>query len=291
MIEPGIYPDLSNADYHADSAISRSGLMLFRQSPFKFKAEYLANPRPIKKSTPEMEFGSAFHTFVLEPKKFNQEYIVEPILEKLPKLVRLKDVGKPAFEIYKIDRAATENRNKQIMEDFAFYATNKKIISSDNFELLEAMYESLMNHSHAKDLIEGAAYEHSYFWEDAHSGLMVKCKPDALHPNIIVDLKTCKSADSRSYQRTMIESGYHIQGAMIREGVYQLTGNDIPNVINICIEKTYPYEIGIKIISESALEAGKQAFIEDLLALNTCLRDNAFASYPTEIVEMPTWGR
>ena len=118
---------------------------------------------------------------------------------------------------------------------------------------------------------------------------MIKVRPDILHSNMIIDLKTCQSAVTRRYLFSMLEHGYHIQGAMIREGLNKLRGFDIPNVINICIEKTYPYSIGIKIISEKALEAGKAEFKALLVALKHAIRYNEFSDLDIETIELPEW--
>jgi hypothetical protein len=82
-----------------------------------------------------------------------------------------------------------------------------------------------------------------------------------------------------------------VQGAMIREGVKQLTGNDIPTVVNICIEKTYPYAIGIKIISQSALDAGHMKFKNSLLDMKNCMAENKWQSYEPEEVDLPVWSK
>lgn len=270
MIEPGIYTDLSNDQYHADPAISRSRIMTFRESPYKYWAEY-ENPehlklKPLMGKTEPLIFGNAFHTMMLEPDLFYDLFAVKP--EGIDKRT-IK--GKKEYEEYLIAKG------------------NRTELSMDKIYLLHLMREAIEKHPEALALIQGAQYESSYFWRDANTGLMCKCRPDILHGNMIVDLKTIQSASSRYYQREMVERGYHIQAAMIREGVYQNTGVDIPNVVNICIEKVYPYEIGIKIISESALEAGKKAFFETLIDLNSRMRDNIFPSYQTEFVELPAW--
>jgi hypothetical protein len=120
---------------------------------------------------------------------------------------------------------------------------------------------------------------------------MLKCKPDILHNNMIVDLKTIANASTKYYQRAMIDGGYHIQGAMIREGIKQNTGIDIKNCINVCIEKTYPFAIGIKIIGEDALEAGHMKFKQALLDLKRCIEYNDWESYEIETVELPNWAK
>ena len=269
-ITDGIYPHLSNEDYHADGAISRSGIMKFLESPYKYYAEYLNPNRPVKESTKAMDFGTAFHTIILEPELFDKKYIMKPQTQYL------KDIGKNAWEMYKTTLEYVEN-------------CGLEVLSYEDFNLLADMNNALMNNKQARELIENATYESSYFWTDEHSGLQVKCRPDILHTNMIVDLKTCVSASSQAYQKAMIDGCYHIQGAMIREGVKKLTGRDISTVINICCEKTYPFEVGIKIISESALEAGHMKFKQALLDIKRCIEYNDWCGYEPEIVDLPTW--
>lgn len=281
----GVYPTLSNEDYHSDPAVSRSGLILFDESPYKYWAHYLNPQRPPRESTDAMDFGTAFHTLILEPDLFDREYNIEPEVQKLPKVGLLRDLGRPEYERQKAEREKTQFENDLIMQNFD---RTKRVLSQKEWRLLREMLESLLAHKDAPELIEGAVYEQSYFWQD-ESGLMLKARPDILHANMIVDLKTIKSAHTRHYQAEMAKKGYHIQGAMCREGVYVNEGIDIPNVINICIEKEYPYEIGIKIISEGALDAGKQKYKEICVDLMHAITHNTFESYPVETIELPRW--
>jgi hypothetical protein len=288
-MKSGIYKDLTNETYHTDSAVSRSGIMTYIDSPYKYWAHYINPNRPLKSSTKAMDFGSAFHTFILQPELFWEEYAREPLLEKLPEKVLLKNVGRPAYEAYKTEKSKIEFINAKILEDFEEETQEKLVIIEKDLDILNEMKHSLINHPEASALIAGAIYEQSYFWEDKESGLMLKARPDILHDNMVIDLKTCANASSRAYQRTMIDGGYHIQGAMIQEAVSILEGREIDNVINICIEKTYPYEIGIKIISADALKAGRKKFLETSLAIKHDITHNEFKSNHTEIVELPSW--
>lgn len=266
----GIFEDCTNEDYHAHPAISRSGMMLFAQSPYLYWANYLNPLRPKKESTKAMDFGSAFHTYILEAHLFEKAYVIEP-----PKVL-LKDVGRELYDKY-----------KQECEDLA--KRNALILMPDEWVMLSKMKEALMQNSEAWELIQGAKYEQSYFWQDKESGLMVKARPDILHPNMIVDLKTCVSASSRAYQRAMVDGGYHMQAAIIRESINVLEGRDIPNCINLCVEKTYPYQVGIKVISESALEIGRKQFKDILMRMKECFETNIWPSYEIEQVELPGW--
>jgi hypothetical protein len=270
MIEIGIYTDLSNEQYHADPAISRTGIMEFLKSPRKYWARYINPERPAKETKKDWTLGSAFHTLILEPQLFPITYGMKP------NPVLLKDVGREAYEKHKELIKITES-------------SDLILLAVDDWNNLFEMKKSLENHKEAWLLIEGAIYEQSYFWRDAHSGLMIKARPDILHDNMIVDLKTCTDASSHAYQREMVQYGYAIQGAMCRDAVFELTGKTINTVINICCEKTYPYEVAIKIIDESALEWGHKKYKQALLDMKACFESGVWESYEPEIVSLPNW--
>lgn len=269
--EQGIYQNMSNETYHGDkNSISRSALMDFKESPYKFWANHLNPDRPQKEPTDAMIFGSAFHTFILEPGKFYEEYGIEP--DK----VLLKDVGRAAYDLRQALVEALEN-------------SGKKIIKSETLVVLENMREALRNNKNAMELIEGAIYEQSYFWEHKETELMLKARPDILHENMIVDLKTCSDASPKAFQRSMVAGGYHYQGAMIQDGVQALEGRFIETVINICIETTYPYSIGIYIIDSEALDFARKDYKQLLVALKDAKCQNEWPSYEIQTIGLPSW--
>jgi hypothetical protein len=270
-IEEGIYPDLHNEYYHGDKeSISRSALMDFIKSPYHYWANHINPYRPPKESTDAMEFGSAFHTFVLEPDKFYDEYGMEP-----PKVL-LKDVGEDIYRTYK-------NKCDELAK------SDKKIITAQIYALSVFMKDALLKDENAKGLIENATYEQSYFWEDKATGLMLKCRPDIQHANMIVDLKTVASAEERVIQREVFDRGYDIQAAMIRDGIFETTGKRIDNFILLCVEKKYPYCIGIYILDEEVLNRADIVYKQKLLELKQCQEANEWPSYPIATIGLPKW--
>ncbi len=215
MINEGIYHNLSSEDYHNDkSSISRSALCDFKKSAKKYWAKHLNPDRPIEETKPSWIIGSALHTMILEPHLFEEQYFT------LPEKVLLKDVGRELYDEYKrIEKEAEE--------------TKKQVLSWNIREQLQCMQASLFANTRAKELIEGAVYESSYFWEDPHSGLMLKSRPDILQGNIYVDLKTIEDASPENYQREMAKYGYHIQAAMVKDGVLKLEQQELLACINV----------------------------------------------------------
>jgi len=271
MIEPGIYESLTSDEYHGDKAsISRSALMDFKKSPRNYWAKHLNPDRPLKNATPAMEFGTAFHTLILEPHLFDAQYFV------LPEKVLLKNVGREKYDEYKsIEKEAEE--------------TKKTVLSRSDYLKLQAMRTNLIANERAIALIQGAVYESSYFWEDEHTGLIVKSRPDILHANMYVDLKTCADASPHAFQKAMASGGYHIQAAMVFDGVHKLESRRLSACINICVETDYPHSIGIYIIDESALNVGHSEYKNLLLQLKSAIVHNEFEDYQIETISLPAW--
>lgn len=262
-----IHENMSNDEYHGNKkSISRSGIVEFMRSPFHYWNNYLNPERPKKASTEAMTFGSAFHTMMLEPHLFLKEYDVRP-----EGIDRRTKQGKADYEI------------------FEKKAAGKTILTRDQSDTLVAMQKSVFNHPQAADLILNAKYEQSFFWEDQDSGISCKARPDILHSNMIVDLKTIADASPRSFQRAMMTSGYYLQGAMQIDGVFECTGNKIDHFICICIEKTYPFAVGVYIVDGQAIEKGRSKYKEILLELRHAIEHNHFPSYGIQTVGLPNW--
>lgn len=271
MIEQGIYKDLSSEAYHGDKvSLSRSSIKDFDRSPYYYYAMHLKEDRPTRLATKDMLFGTAFHTLILEPFKFNDDYAIEPAK------VLLKDVGRAVYDAAK----AVEEELK---------TSNKIILSQDEYQTLMKMREALARDERIAQLIDGADIEKSFFWQDEQTGLMVKARPDIIHAGMIVDLKTIADASPFAFQRDMASGWYHVQGAMIRDAVRALEGFEISTVINICVEKKYPYSIGIYIIDEAALDQGEIKYKSVLLQMKSCIINNKFTDFEIQHIGLPKW--
>ena len=267
----GCYHHITNEVYHADkNYLSRSSLMDYDKSPYTYWAKHINPNRPKKESSPQMEMGSAFHKMILEPNTLQDEFVV------LPEPVLLKDVGREKYDAYKRAMADIEN-------------TNKIVIPFKTYLDLDAMRLRIHKHERAMELINGARIENTFLWQDEHSGLLLKARPDILHDNMIVDLKTCSDASPRAYQAEMVRYGYHVQGAMIRDAVEAIEGRRINNVINICIETKYPYNMAIYIIDEFAIDEGQVKYKNILLDLKNAIGHNSYQDYGIQTIGLPRW--
>ncbi len=270
MIEAGIYNDMTSEIYHGDKdSISRSSLMDFKRNKRKYWAKHLDPNRPPAETKDSWIFGTAFHTLILEPHLFEQNYFIMP------------------KKVLKRDNEELFNVHKQAEKDAE--TTLKQVLSLSEYEKLLSMREAIFANERARKLVENAVYEQSYFWRCEHSGLMLKARPDISHSNIIVDLKTIDEASESCIQRDTFKYGYNIQMAMIRDGVEILTGNRIGNFVLLCVEKTYPYCIGIAILDLAVIEHAHIEYKNLLLDMKECRESNQWDDYPVITISLPGW--
>lgn len=262
----GIY-DISNDEYHGSHGISRTGIMEFKKSPKHFWHRYI-NPLAEKKvATPAMIFGSATHKFILENDQFLEEYFVP---EKNP-------------------HHGNSTLGRKFKEDMLAIAEGKILLSKEDFDQITLMRNTLLDDENAKELISDAQYEKSIFWIDPDTGITCKVRPDIMHENFIVDLKTTNDASFRSFQRDFYAMGYHIQLAMIQEGIKHTKGKLIKNFIDLAIEKEQPFCHAIYQIDEAAIEQGLVEFKRQLFSIKECFENNYWPSYRTQTLSLPAY--
>lgn len=287
----GIFPNLSNADYHGHKgSVSRSGLMEFKRSPYHYWAAYLNPEKPPQEASNALIFGDALHTLVLEPESFLERYIVESEpFAKPEKQPLLRDVGRDAFEAAKKRIAAQKAAIEAEKEEFIARAFGRTIIDEKMFSNLNSIVSSIRSNKHAAETVVGGLVEHSLFWIDKETGVLCKVRPDIWHDNYIADLKSTISADERSFQNTIATYGYHIQAAMQREGIRELTGKDIENFVFIVCEKNYPFCVVPYILDSAAMDKGREEFKSLLRDFKECLDRNEWPSYETKTISLPGW--
>jgi exodeoxyribonuclease VIII len=73
-MQAGIYYGISNDDYHADPAVSSSGIKMLLRCPEEYWFHYIAGLDQ-DESTKSTKFGTAYHTYILEPSHFSYEVL------------------------------------------------------------------------------------------------------------------------------------------------------------------------------------------------------------------------
>jgi hypothetical protein len=155
----------TNADYHADPAISASHLKAVMQSPYHYWSRFLDPQRPTVEPTSAMRLGSLAHCAVLEPDELSKRYAIAPD--------RRSNAGKAA--------AAEMSAN------------GIEAVSEPEMALALNMADAVRQHPYAAALLADGKAEQSFWWDDKATGQRCKCRPDWYQGTTIVDLKTCQT--------------------------------------------------------------------------------------------------
>lgn len=252
-----IIENMPNAEYHASSAISKSGLDKIDKSP----AHYFY---AVQEKTKAMVIGSAFHDLVLLPSVFNECYAVKP------------DGLSLATEEGKAWKAENEG---------------KEILSQEEFNQINAMKESVLAHHSASKLLESGKPETSIFWRD-EMGVDCRCRPDFINSNnIIVDLKTTTDASPEGFAQSVAKFRYHVQDAYYSHGFFHAFGIRPRGFVFIAVEKEPPYAVGVYTLNDEAKIEGEFRFKENLQTYKDALEQGVWNAFSPQIetLELPKW--
>lgn len=254
--------NLSNAAYHSAPGLSRSSLDDLSKGLkyFQWKLEQG------QELTESLIFGSAFHTVLLEPEKFNSTFYLNDTQPRNPKLD--KDGRQPLGKI-----------------------NHEKIIGMSNELKKDPLFEKMI----------GGIREISFFWTDPETNVLLKCKPDVILPNaVVVDLKSTTSVDSEDFSKSVYNYKYHAQGAMMLDGIrlaLEQSGQSLPEGYSVpdafvfaACEKEAPHDYEFYQLGPNSLVLGESWYKKQLKTYVMAATENNW-NPPKKIkeIEVPQW--
>jgi hypothetical protein len=216
---------MDNETYHAHPAIGASDIKQFLRSPYHYWASKHGPQRERKPPTPSMQLGTALHTSVLEPDRFDREYGI------------------------KLNIARRSNKEKELHSEHE--ASFKYLLTSQEYEQVLFMTTALRIHPEAGELLRGIEQaESSFFSECPRTGLQLKCRPDALHPasHSIIDIKTTVDASDRRLRYTFADFGYDVQAVHY---LYCLL--DYRDFRFLIVESNPPYSVRVVTLGDACM--------------------------------------
>jgi len=260
---PGIHEDRPAEDYHADSAVSRSVLWrVYSKSPAHARFGE-------RKETNALDLGHAIHTAILEPHEFERRNIRGPE-----------------------DRRG--NKWKDAVAEAE--ASGKLLLTAGDYDQVKRVRDAVHDYGFINRIICGndALVEHSAYWRDEATGLLCKCRPDLVRPNlgVMVDVKSCASANAREFAASVARYGYHFQDAWYRDGWESAGGTACIGFVFIAIEKEPPFEVAVFELEAAATEEGRLIGRKALDTYARCQAADEWPGYPREvqIINLPRWG-
>ena len=258
--------DMSNAEYHASSALNQSTAKELVDTTPQHVRHKLDNP-PEEPPTPFL-VGGMTHTAALQPHLLDEEYGCLPD---------------------EIDGHGSRTKYyKEALADLRLSAPGKRWLKRSDYDLSLSMASALLEHPilarHLSD--SEALVEQSGFceWE----GCECRVRPDLLCPDdgVVIDLKTTSSpASERSFTRSVRNFGYAFQNCWYREMLRTL-GHPVGKFIFLVVEKSGNHATAAYTLSGSDVDAQLGRMRDACNLWSYCSEVNAWPGYPQDVVNV-----
>lgn len=270
ITSPGIYSGVPIGVYHganlcAGPSISSSGLRTIEmESPAHYwcRSPYNAEAEATEE-TEALSFGRAAHILLLGEAGFREQFAVRP--EKWGDW----------------RTAAARDWRAEML------SAGRSVITLEQVETIRRIAASLARDPIVANGLLAGDVETTLAWNDAATGVWLKARPDALpRDRVVVDLKTCASADALSCRRAITDHGYHMQLAMVGMGLEILTGEAPGNddYVLVFVEKAPPYAINIKPVDPEAILYGRRQVRRAIGTFARCLETGDWPAYGDNLI-------
>lgn len=219
QMKPGIYLDMTNADYHAHKDVISSTMAktIVQDGGPALLRHNLDKGQEHKKV---FDMGTVFHSYTLE--------------STFGAVVELD------YENYRT-KAAQEERDEVIS------AGNIPMLAHE-LTVIKEMRESVMADYEARQIIESAAQiEASVFGE--LNGVPARCRPDIWGNGFLADLKSDKDASREGFLKSVENYGYYQQDPFYADIVESVTGEKHAFKFIVC-ESSAPCRVAVYSITE-----------------------------------------
>lgn len=261
---PGIY-DVEISRYHEDPnlcdgpSVSSSALRtLLSETPAHYWAYSPLNPHRFEdETTKALDFGKAAHCLTLGEPEFAKYFVVSP------------------FDDFR-KHDAREWRDSQ----------TRTILKADEFKEVKILAAVQRRSAQCMRAFEDGEPEKSLIWRDKKTGIWLKSRPDWLPHDpttrVTTEFKTAVTIEPGKMSNAAFGYGYHIQTAMIIDGIREVLGVEPIGVGLVCQEKSPPYLVELRLFTPEQIEDGRQLYHHALGIFADCLKRNEWPGYTSE---------
>jgi len=272
--EPGLYVDVPAATYHGTwAACSQSTLKKFDGGTPPAKVIWeLENPEAPSNS---MEKGTALHARVLQPEQFD--------------------------DLVKLGPTATRRSGK--WKDMKKARPDLCLLEAPEMEAVRMMADSLLHHPAFRELMDAGfdwqpevAVCTDLTGEDPDTGEEYVVRAKGLldwwleELGWYIDLKTTADASPEAFRKSVVNYGYHIQGAFY-DRLLATEGHRVERVILALVENKPPYLAAVREIDPASLSLGSQKIDKLLARYYRCASTGDWHGYSDDIefTGVPEW--
>lgn len=245
-------PKMKDPYFNID-ALSNSAMSYLARSPAHYKAW---RDGLLEQRSPAMAIGTAIHMAILEPDRFEKEYV------SLPDTSFCATPGEKAA----MTKAAKKASN-----------FDSKPLSYADYQMVLGIRESALKNDFTRQLLQDpyARVEHPILWKDQLTGVDCKGKMDIYiqRAGIIADLKTTDNASPYAFKYSIRKYSLH------RQAAFYLDGASCNQFFWIVVEKSPPYGLAVYEPDEDTIEAGRMAYQSLCQKFKECLDSNVWPGY------------
>lgn len=301
-IRPGVYSLPPNA-YHDGPGVSKSMLDIVHEAPALLEWDRKAPVDTEAKTA--VDVGTALHTLLLEPDRFDQEYVAE---FQAPKgaIVTADDIkaaldergiqytkssSKQALCKVLLDNDPNAPVSETLEAEWAKGINGRTVLSLADARKLGLMRDSVMAHPFGRKLIEAAGeVEKSFYWDDDETGELCRCRIDKVIPRLglIMDVKT--TGEIARFSDSIREYRYHCQDPYYSDGYQAATGDQVKSFVFLVVGSTRDrgrYPVRLKSLTTQDRDIGRAEIRADLNVYAQCRRSGVWPGIET--ISLPAW--
>lgn len=271
--------DLDENEYHRDTeTLSASG------------AKVLLGKRPPAPDGDALMFGRLVHVVILEPQRLHSFPDDNGFAVLDAKEIGLTKDGKEAASpkqtsAWKDKVAEVEKSGRRVVDVARWRSTVAKA---------ERLAEAVHKHPEAGRLLATATEHEVSAYAEHPSGAMVRARFDLVVPNALTDIKTCRDADPKKFDRVIDGLMYHVSAANYMD-IARANGLTVDRFDLICVEKEPTpggeYRVAVIEIHEDAIDKGRELMAEACdrwLALGKRIDLPSYGD-GRHVVDLPGW--
>ena len=169
----------------------------------------------------------------------------------------------------------------------------KPIITREEYRVILGMADAIAAHPVARTIRDAPRKtELSLFWE--HDGTPCKARLDCLQDGVIWDIKTCRDASYRGFERAVAEYRYHMRAAwyILGAGHCKLLDPLKCKFLWLAVENAAPYQLCVYQCSLDLWQVGYDRCEAAVRAYRECVEKKvfptAFSAEPV-LMQAPRW--
>ncbi len=281
--QPRIIEDLSAELYHADrTRMSSTGIRKMIHSPRKFLTFWSDLDSEDEEEKDHFRIGRAAHLLLLEPQKFKELYVIEPVHTGMTK------AGKPT----------TSSNSIEVQEAKAKWRASQSpgavIVTQEELDNLVGMMEAVLEHPVASGMLKEGKPECTLQWTDEETGVMCKGRPDYIvndkENNLhLIDFKTARDIRPGIFADDAYRLRYYVQLAFYHDGLVRALGRQPQSITIIAVEKKAPFEAVVYPLEDAWFEKGQIAYRHALRLYRKCRDTGKWPAFQqnAQLLSMP----